>query len=91
MYGNQTETAYQESIRKQKELYAQNDTLAKICPLGKPFPTKEFDACMSCGDASMIYNLKSRQCTQCPVGKIFNYGSKTCDYNINCPIGTKFN
>ena len=91
MYAGLDPAAYKEAVNSLKAQYEQNKTLVKVCPLTQPFPSQDFTSCTNCDDNSLVYNLETRQCVQCPIGKIFNYGTRTCDYNVTCPIGTKFN
>ena len=91
MYGNQTPEQYQASRQDYIDsLEADNSTMVKECPLATPFPD-ENNVCSVCKDTSLIFNLETKKCEECPIGKIFNYGTRTCDFNITCPAGTKFN
>lgn len=91
MYGNQTEKQYQANLEQELSQFDKDNTLIKTCPLSQPFPSNNFSQCTSCSDSSLHYNLQTRQCEQCSIGKIFNYNTRTCDFNVVCPAGTKFN
>ena len=90
-YGNQSPEDYEASLQALKDEAEGNDTLSRSCPISQPYPNEDFTQCTNCEDVTAIYNLETRKCEQCPIGKIFNYQSRTCDYNVTCPSGTQFN
>lgn len=90
-YGNLTPESYKEQMQELKDSYSPNDTIFRPCPISKPYSDQNYTSCKFCQDASLIFNLETRECEQCPVGKIFNYQTRTCDFNVTCPAGTKFN
>lgn len=91
MYGNQDPEEYRQSVDALKAEYENNKTLVRTCPISQPFPSADFTSCTNCDDTNLIFNLETRTCIQCPIGKIFNYATRTCDFNVTCPAGTKFN
>lgn len=65
--------------------------MVRTCQAISPYSAPDMLSCGQCNDPSMLFNLKARHCELCPNGKIFNYETHRCEYDVVCPPGSMFN
>lgn len=90
-YGNQTADQYKTSMAQRIKNASGNDTFVRLCPIYTPYVADDMKSCVVCEDQNALFNLQTRQCQQCPIGKIFNYDKHRCEFDVVCPSGSVFN